>query len=158
VLPERRHCAPRLRTPDAFHDQIVHGDLGCSHDFSAVVVDGRPIVHRPDGSCLPSVEAGRKEDLKKGHASAPKAEYALGLALRPGFRLKARSPSIESTGFGRRHEPRQTEFVLQGQIRCVCRPAIPLATARTISGPWIAQRRCRASDGLGGLVSDSLAE
>jgi len=38
-----------------------------------------------------------------------------GLALRPGFRLKARSPSIEPSGRGRRHELRQTEFEWQGQ-------------------------------------------
>ena len=42
-------------------------------------------------------------------------EYAIPLALRPGFRLKARRPSIEPLGSGRRHESRQTEFDLQGQ-------------------------------------------
>ena len=68
-----------------------------------------------------------------------------GLALRPGFRLKARSPSIKPSGRGRRHELRQTEFELQGQ-RC-CRPAW---TISPVGGPgdeprapWRYRPRCR---------------
>jgi len=48
--------------------------------------------------------------------SPPEGSRLAGLALRPGFRLKARSPSIEPPGSWRRQEPRQTEFELQGQV------------------------------------------
>jgi hypothetical protein len=51
-------------------------------------------------------------------STAGQRSRLVGLALRPGFRLKARSPSNEPSGRGRRHELRQTEFELQGQ-RCL---------------------------------------
>jgi hypothetical protein len=53
-----------------------------------------------------------------GAAERRKGSRLVGLALRPGFRPNARSPSNEpGTGTRDDEEPRQTEFELQGQSR-----------------------------------------
>lgn len=91
---------------DAENDSLVrNADLPPVKPGPRRRIEARQLVDR---LCSPS--AGLQAKARR------KGSRLVGLALRPGFRLKARSPSIEPPGSWRRQEPRQTEFELQGQV------------------------------------------
>ncbi len=101
--------------------------------------------HRPAErlGCLTGSAPGRN----RGSGRSPNRSHALkgvrcsGLALRPGFRPKARKPPNAPSGARDDEEPRQTEFELQGQYLVVASGYVANGTARA----WASACESRAA-------------